>query len=100
MKQLKLFTTLVIATAMTLPTFADDYDLVIQNGRVMDPETQFDGVRNVGIKNGKIITITKKNIKGHDNVDATGLVVAAGFIDTHTHSVDNAIKLSMLDGVT
>ena len=33
----------------------EDYDLVILNGRVMDPETNFDAVRNVGIKNGKIV---------------------------------------------
>ena len=34
----------------------ETYDLVILNGRVMDPETQFDAVRNVGINDGLIVT--------------------------------------------
>ncbi|MGB5573340.1 MAG: hydrolase, partial [Thermoanaerobaculia bacterium] len=51
---------LVSALAATPPLFADEaYDLVILNGRVMDPETSFDNVRNVGIKDGKIVTITE-----------------------------------------
>ena len=46
---------------------AQDYDIVILNGRVMDPETEFDQVRNVGIKDGKIVTITEKAIQGQGN---------------------------------
>ena len=41
-----------------VPVQAQDYDLVILNGRVMDPETQLDAVRNVGIKDGTIALIT------------------------------------------
>ena len=37
---------------------AQEYDVVILNGRVMDPETGFDGVANVGISNGWIVRIT------------------------------------------
>jgi len=62
---------------------ATDYDLFINNGRVMDPETKYDQVANVGIKDGKIAVITKDAIKGREAIDATGLVVAPGFIDTH-----------------
>jgi hypothetical protein len=77
------------------------YDLVILNGRAMDPETKLDVVRNVGIKDGKIAAITEDAISGKDSVDATGHVVTAGFIDTHTHSSDKfSIKMSMMDGVT
>lgn len=80
---------------------AQDYDLVILGGRVMDPETEFDAIRNVGIKDGVIVTITEKGISGADSVDASGLVVTAGFIDTHTHSSDKyVIKMAMMDGVT
>lgn len=79
----------------------DDYDIVILNGRVMDPETNFDDIRNVGIKDGLIVTITEEKISGKDTVDADGLVVAPGFIDTHTHSSKKYnIKMAMMDGVT
>jgi N-acyl-D-amino-acid deacylase len=92
----------VLATVLFAGTAAaEDYDIVINNGRVMDPETMFDAVRNVGISNGKIATITKEAIKGKDTLDAIGHVVAPGFIDTHTHSSNKFnIKMSMMDGVT
>jgi N-acyl-D-amino-acid deacylase len=60
-----------------------DYDIVILNGRVMDPETDFDGIRNVGIKDGRIVTITEEAIAGTASIDATSHIVTAGFIDTH-----------------
>ncbi len=79
----------------------EPYDIVILNGRVMDPETEFDGIRNVGIRDGVIETITEEAISGVETVDAAGLVVAPGFIDTHTHSSDKyVIKMAMMDGVT
>jgi len=79
----------------------NEYDVVILNGRVMDPETQFDGVRNVGIKDGIIKTITKDKIAGKEVIDAKGLVVAPGFIDTHIHNVTKlGAKMMLLDGVT
>jgi len=82
-------------------TGVQDYDVVILNGRVMDPETQFDAVRNVGIKDGHIVTITEEDITGSETVDAVGYVVTAGFIDTHTHSSDKfSVTMSMMDGVT
>lgn len=74
---------------------------MILNGRVMDPETIFDDIANVGIKDGKIAAITKETISGKETIDATGLVVAPGFIDTHFHAVDVfASKLGVLDGTT
>ena len=80
---------------------SDEYDIVILKGRVMDPETEFDEVRNVGIKDGIIVTITEDEIIGKETVDTKGMVVTAGFIDTHTHSSNKYnIKMSMMDGVT
>ena len=93
--------TLIASMLMVTMASAADFDIVLLNGRVMDPETKFDGVRNVGIKDGKIVSITEDKIEGTETVDVSGLVVAPGFIDTHTHSSDKfAIKMSMMDGVT
>ena len=85
-----------------IPAQAKDYDLVILNGRVMDPESNFDAVRNVGIKDGKIVAVTKKAIEGKETIDASGHVVAPGFIDMHFHNVPVPFgqKLALRDGVT
>ena len=78
-----------------------EFDLVIKNGRVMDPETNFDGIRNVGIKDGIIGLITEKEIKGKETIDATAHAVAPGFIDVHQHCVDPYIyRLMVRDGRT
>lgn len=80
---------------------AQDYDLVILNGRVMDPETMLDAVLNVGVTDGIIQTITAGDISGAETIDASGLVVTAGFIDFHFHALDGlSLKLAALDGVT
>ena len=79
----------------------DNLDLVIKNGRVMDPETTFDSVANVGVKDGRIAVITIKDIEGKESIDATGLVVAPGFIDTHDHYLRPwSNKLALRDGRT
>lgn len=83
------------------PAFAQEYDLAILNGRVMDPETMLDAVLNVGIKDGRIKIITAEDISGHKSIDAEGHVVAPGFIDFHFHALDGlSLKLAALDGVT
>ena len=53
------------------PAFAQDYDLVIANGRVMDPETGFDQVANVGITDGTIVKVSAEKLVGKKTVDAT-----------------------------
>ncbi len=49
-----------VSLAISCVAMASTYDIVINNGRVMDPETNFDGIRNVGIKGNRIVTITEK----------------------------------------
>src|SRR5229473_360087 len=79
----------------------ETYDLVIANGRVMDPESGLDAVRNVGIRGGKIHAISSGPLKGKQAIDAKGLVVAAGFIDLHQHGQDaENYAAKAADGVT
>jgi N-acyl-D-glutamate deacylase len=93
--------TLLMSVMCAVPALAEDYDLVINNGRVMDPETLFDDVANVGIKEGRIVAITKNPIKGTETVDATGKIVAPGFIDTHFHwQTPVGYHLGLRDGLT
>jgi N-acyl-D-aspartate/D-glutamate deacylase len=80
---------------------AQQYDLVLEGGRVMDPETGLDAVRNVGIRDGKIVRISSEAMSGRRVVHAGGLVVAPGFIDLHQHGQDLASqRVKALDGVT
>ena len=76
-------------------------DLVILNGRVMDPETLFDSVANVAVKDGRIVAITKEPITGKQTIDAKGHIVAPGFIDTHFHfQMPIGYSLGLRDGLT
>ena len=75
----------IAATVVISVSSAEEYDLVINNGRVMDPETRYDSIANVGISAGRIAVITQDKISGKQTIDATGHVVAPGFIDTHWH---------------
>jgi N-acyl-D-aspartate/D-glutamate deacylase len=80
---------------------AQQYDLVLEGGRIVDPETGLDGVRNVGIREGKIIRVTSEALSGRRVVNVAGLIVAPGFIDLHQHAQDLASqRVKALDGVT
>ena len=80
---------------------AQDYDVVISRGRVMDPETKLDAVRDVGIRGGKIAAISEAPLSGKSVVDARGLVVTAGFIDLHQHGqTEENYQYKARDGVT
>jgi len=77
------------------------FHIVINGGRVMDPASGLDGVRNVGIKDGRIAAISMAALEGRDVVNAAGLVVAPGFIDLHAHGQDpESSKWQAHDGVT
>jgi N-acyl-D-aspartate/D-glutamate deacylase len=89
------------ATAPTSATDEAAFDIVISGGRVMDPESGLDAVRNVGIRDGKIVEISEKPLSGKQNIDAHGLVVAPGFIDPHEHGQEpRNYQFQAHDGVT
>ncbi len=80
---------------------AQQFDVVLEGGRVMDPETGLDAVRNVGIRDGKIARISTKPLSGRHTIQASGLVVAPGFIDLHQHGQEpESQRVKAFDGVT
>lgn len=80
---------------------AQTYDIVLQGGRVMDPESGLDAVSNIGIIGQKISAISTRPLRGKVEVDAAGLVVAPGFIDLHSHGqTAEAYRFKAMDGVT
>jgi N-acyl-D-aspartate/D-glutamate deacylase len=93
--------TLAAAFVLALPLLAQNYDLVLRNGRVMDPESGLDAVRDVGINGGVIRAISEQRLNGTTVIDAKGLVIAPGFIDLHQHAqLPEDYRLKAQDGVT
>jgi dihydroorotase len=77
------------------------YDIVITGGRVIDPETKLDAIKNVGILNHRIAQISSEPLKGKEMINASGLVVVPGFIDMHVHGRSNVEQEYQLhDGIT
>jgi len=83
------------------PLSAQQYDLVIRGGRVIDPQSGLDAIRHLGISGGKIQAVSAAPLEGRAAIDATGLVVAPGFIDLHSHGQDaENYRYKAMDGVT
>ncbi len=77
------------------------YDLVIRGGRVVDPDTGLDAIRNVGITDGRIAAVSEQPLAGTEVVDAAGLIVAPGFINLHSHAwTPIGQRFEVQDGVT
>jgi N-acyl-D-aspartate/D-glutamate deacylase len=97
----KNFFSLFLLVLLTSIASAQQYDVVLEGGRAMDPETGMDAVRNVGIRDGKIVRISSEALSGRRVVHAGGLIVAPGFIDLHQHGQEPASqRVKALDGVT
>jgi imidazolonepropionase-like amidohydrolase len=77
------------------------YDLVIAGGRLVDPASGLDAIRNIGIDGARIAEISTASLQGRSRIDAKGLVVAPGFIDVHAHGqTGETYRFQSLDGVT
>ncbi len=97
--------TLLTLSTVSLPSVAAqgaaDFDIVLANGRVMDPESNMDAVRYVGIRGNKIAAISASPLRGKMVIDVKGLVIAPGFIDLHSHGQDDEnYRYKARDGVT
>jgi cytosine/adenosine deaminase-related metal-dependent hydrolase len=78
-----------------------DWDVVLRGGRVIDPETGLDAVRDVAVARGRVAEIGPGLRPARAELDVAGLVVTAGFVDLHSHVNGIAgLRLQALDGVT
>ena len=105
----QLFSRLGLASLMAIGTLSltacsqpsESYEVAINGGRVIDPESRLDAVRSLGIRAGKIVAVSEAPLRADTVIDAMGLTVAPGFINLHSHSVAEAgYRLELLDGVT
>jgi len=72
---------------ITQGIIAQDIDLLIKNGHVIDPKNNIDSPMDVAIAGGKILKVAKEisEANAKKTIDATGMYVTPGFIDLHTH---------------
>ena len=78
-----------------------EFDVVLAHGRVLDPASGLDAVRYVGIRGAKIGAVSETPLRGRTVVDVSGLVVAPGFIDLHSHGqTPENYRFKARDGVT
>jgi len=92
---------LLLALLAVSSLSAQQYDLVLANGHVMDPASGTDAVRHIGIRGGRIAAVSAGALRGATVLDVKGLVVAPGFIDLHSHGqTPENYRFKARDGVT
>lgn len=91
----------VVPGAVAAPPPDHTFDRVIKGGRVIDPDSGYDAVADVGIDGSTITSISEVALRGTTEIDATGLVVSPGFIDVLSYEPrDYGIWYKVADGVT
>jgi N-acyl-D-aspartate/D-glutamate deacylase len=92
---------LLLLLAVTGTALAQPYDIAINYGRVIDPESGLDAIRHVGIRGGTIAAISRTPLKARQEIDARGHVVSPGFIDLHQHGQnDDNYRVKARDACT
>ena len=106
MRRFPVLFSLVFIILSSNTAIAQDFDVVLSGGRVMDPESGLDAIRDVAVRGGKVVAISEKSLteglrEQGTLIDARGLVVAPGFIDLHAHGQgEKALRYRVRDGVT
>jgi len=92
---------LLLLSSCASETKETRFDIVLAGGRVIDPESGLDGIRHVGVRDGRIESISETPLRGTREIDVQGLVVAPGFIDLHVHGQHaESFGYMVRDGVT
>jgi len=91
----------LLGALLAAAAYGQEYDIVLAHGRVLDPASGLDGVRYVGLRGAKIGAISETPLAGRTVIDASGMVVAPGFIDLHSHGqTPENYRFKARDGVT
>lgn len=97
---------IILLLLLSFSVFAQKYDILIQNGRIVDGTGNAWIYGDVGIKNGKIEAISKLSAKdAKQTIDAKNQIISPGFIDVHTHIEESILEIPtaenfIYDGVT
>lgn len=80
-------------------------DLIVENGRVVDWAGGIDAAADIAVKDGQITAVGRVNDSARRRVDAAGLVVVPGIIDSHMHASSwlagpKSYRMLALAGVT
>jgi dihydroorotase len=72
---------------LALPALAQQYDLLLKGGHVIDPRNNIDGIMDVAVAKGNIAAVAKDipPTEARKVVRLTGLYITPGLIDTHVH---------------
>src|SRR5262249_53566732 len=91
----------LLLVVVACSALAQPYDIAINNGRVIDPESGLDAIRHVGIRNGTVAVIATTPLEARRAIVAHHHVVSPGFIDLHQHGQDDEnYRVKALDGCT
>ncbi|HSY18199.1 MAG TPA: D-aminoacylase [Candidatus Acidoferrales bacterium] len=87
---MKIIARLLLLLVLPLVSRAQNYDVIIRHGLIVDGSGNPGYHADVAVKDGRIAAIGRIGGAAKEEIDATGLVVAPGFIDVHTHADDVA----------
>jgi len=91
----------VLSLFISFLSYAQQYDLLIKNGHVIDPKNSIDEIKDIAIANGKIakVNIDIPSAQSKKTIDAAGFYVVPGLIDIHTHVFVGSKPDKFADGI-